>query len=62
MDGSQTLADGPGKARARRDIALFFFSGHGVTLPDQSSFLLPVDFDDKDIEPTGHNKRPLSTS
>jgi Caspase domain/WD domain, G-beta repeat len=42
-----------------RDIALFFFSGHGVTLPDQSSFLLPVDFDDKDIESTGYNKRLL---
>ena len=42
-----------------RDIALFFFSGHGVTLPDQSSYLLPVDFDDKDIESTGYNKRLL---
>jgi hypothetical protein len=42
-----------------RDIALFFYSGHGVTLPDQSSYLLPVDFDDKDIESTGYNKRLL---
>jgi hypothetical protein len=42
-----------------RDIALFFFSGHGVTMPDQSSYLLPVDFDSQDIESTGYNKRLL---
>jgi uncharacterized caspase-like protein len=42
-----------------KDLALVFFSGHGVTMPDQSSFLLPVDFDAQDIESTGYNKRLL---
>jgi uncharacterized caspase-like protein len=28
-----------------RDAALFFFSGHGVTLPDQSSYLINYDVD-----------------
>mgnify|MGYP003693627695 CR=1 FL=1 len=48
----QTHDDGP----RHRPV---LFSGHGVTLPDQSSFLLPVDFDDKDIRSTGYNKRLL---
>ncbi len=44
-----------------RDIALFFFfRARGDAAGwRESSYLLPVDFDDKDIELTGYNKRLL---
>lgn len=53
--GLQWLADNVRDAEG--DIALFYFSGHGTTIPGATSYLLPVEGDPKSIISTGLDKQ-----
>jgi hypothetical protein len=43
-------------AATPEDIALFYFSGHGATVPGGASFLLPVDYDPEAVFETAVDK------
>jgi WD40 repeat protein len=45
--------------KTRNDRALVFFSGHGVTTPELTSYLLPQDVDPTKLIVTGLNKRVI---
>ena len=46
------------KATDIDDIALVYFSGHGISIPGSTAYLLPVDFDG-DVDVTGLDKSAM---